>query len=363
MAKINFTKSKFHSHGSSSEEPQSNKQNYSCTPTEEETASFFEELKDIFPQSAILRLVEPCVPSQSSERVRHLSDPVTALFDVKNKQLSAFEMEKKCKTIFESMKITGEEAEYLEQSTKLQAQSNLWFEHRKGRLTASKFARISRARIDSSRSLLKSVMQYNPPVTSRVPALKWGVDHENVARQQYIDMMSHQHNTFECHPAGLMVCIEHSHLGASPDGLVTCVCCGSGLVEIKCPYKHREEHPHQVIDSSFCLSEVEGAMKLNHCHDYYIQVQGQMAVCSKEYCDFVCWTTKGIHIERVLYDADVFRRMKPSLDKFFLIVVLPEILTHKVHDEEEHQNTPASSTAAAWTTDTYCFCRGKNDSL
>ena len=295
MAKINFTKPKFHSHGSSSEESQSNKQNYSCTPTEEETASFFEELKEIFPQSAILRLVEPCVPSQSSERVRHLSDPVTVMSRTTSYQ--HLRWKKSCKTIFESMKITGEEAEYLEQSTKLQAQSNLWFEHRKGRLTASKFARISCARIDSSRSLLKSVMQYNPPITSRVPALKWGVDHENVARQQYIDMMSHQHNTFECHPAGLMVCIEHSHLGASPDGLVTCVCCGSGLVEIKCPYKYREEHPHQVIDSSFCLSEVEGAMKLNHCHDYYIQVQGQMAVCSKEYCDFVCWTTKGFTLK------------------------------------------------------------------
>lgn len=100
----------------------------------------------------------------------------------------------------------------MKQSTKLQALSSLWFQHRKGRLTVSTLARVIHARINKSKSLLKSIMQYNSPVTSKVPALKWGVEHESVARQQYIDLISLQHDSFECHAAGLMiVCTEHSH--------------------------------------------------------------------------------------------------------------------------------------------------------
>ena len=28
----------------------------------------------------------------------------------------------------------------------------------------------------------------------------------------------------------------YSHMGASPDGTVNCVCCGNGVLEVKCPF-------------------------------------------------------------------------------------------------------------------------------
>jgi len=37
-------------------------------------------------------------------------------------------------------------------------------------------------------------------------------------------------------PAGLFVNTDFPHLGASPDGLIPCKCCGEGLLQIKCPY-------------------------------------------------------------------------------------------------------------------------------
>ena len=197
-------------------------------------------------------------------------------------------------------------------------------------------------------------MQYTRTQTNRVPALKWGVNHDDQARQEYIELMKRHHEGFECHPAGLTVNPKYPHLGASPDGVVSCVCCGSGLLEIKCPYKHREEHPLEVVDPDFCLHRSDDEVVLKRNHDYFIQVQGQMAVCEEEYSDFVCWTTKGLHVERIEYSPSIFVQIKPSLDLFFKNTVLPELLTHALKDgntDKEHQTDNQSDDIL------YCLCR------
>ena len=33
----------------------------------------------------------------------------------------------------------------------------------------------------------------------------------------------------------------------------------------------------------------------------FYQVQGQMEVCDVDFCDFVCWTPSGIHVERNIF--------------------------------------------------------------
>ena len=93
-------------------------------------------------------------------------------------------------------------------------------------------------------------------------------------------------------------------------------------------------------------------------HDYYIQIQGQMTICNREYCDFVCWTPKGMHVERISFDPSVFHKIKPSLDRFFLSFVLPELLTHSVQDgvtdngDTDKENTPGPVHASS-----FCLCR------
>ena len=340
--------------------PQNKQQASIPAPNEDEMSSFFQHLNSAHPTSAILSLVEPRQHScPSPERVRHLPQPLTSLFNQENKALNKVQLKEACTSTFESMSITAEEADYLECSTKLQSCSSLWFDHRKGRITASKFAQVSRTGVEGSLSILKTVMQYTP-LLSNVPAIKWGVQHENDARQEYVEQTQQEHILFECHPAGLTVHPDYPHLGASPDCLISCSCCGDGLVEIKCPYKHRDEHPHQIHDPKFCLCPVDESVLLSKKHDYYIQIQGQMAICNREYCDFVCWTPKGMHVERISFDPSVFHKIKPSLDRFFLSFVLPELLTHSVKGSvadgvTDKENTPGSVHAS--TPEVYCLCR------
>jgi hypothetical protein len=107
-----------------------------------------------------------------------------------------------------------------------------------------------------------------------------------------------------------------------------------------------------VSDAKFSLHRVAEAVQLKSTHDYYTKIQGQMAICNKDYCDFVCWTPKGMHVERVAFDASVFTRIRPSLDHYFQSIVLPELLIQDGDGKAGKENHfPANSSPV------YCLCR------
>ena len=85
--------------------------------------------------------------------------------------------------------------------------------------------------------------------------MHWGISHEDVARKAYIELIQQDHDNFECSSSGFHVNPQFPHLGASPDGIITCDCCGKGLIEIKCPFKYHNVHD-AVHDSSFFLKKV-----------------------------------------------------------------------------------------------------------
>ena len=69
-----------------------------------------------------------------------------------------------------------------------------------------------------------------------------------------------------------------SAIRATPDGFVTCTCCGDGLVEIKCPFSVKDSH-------SDILKSQKGSFLNTHgliaSHKYYTQVQGQLLITEK----------------------------------------------------------------------------------
>ena len=299
--------------------------------TKTEQKEFFSKLKDIQKDSSILSMVYTTEASLDTERriVRKLPMPLTDLMDEKYVDMSDTDLAVVCADMFPgAIKITEDEAEYLEESTKLQSQCLLWFKYRTGRITASKFAAVSRANlVNPPMSLVKQILNTTSFDSSRVPALHWGITNEPRACNAYLEKSSNEHDGLSFEPAGLFINTTFPHLGASPDGLVSCRCCGNGLIEIKCPYKHRDKHPTAVIDNSFCLQPCHnGDIILSRSHPYYIQIQGQLAVCKREYCDFVCWTSVGMHVERITRDQTCFDGIKPTLDiLFFRDILLPQL--------------------------------------
>ncbi|EEC20059.1 hypothetical protein IscW_ISCW022943, partial [Ixodes scapularis] len=59
------------------------------------------------------------------------------------------------------------------------------------------------------------------------------------ARAAFIAKESPKHAGFKVKMSGLLVSPEKPFLAASPDGVVSCLCCGSAILEVKCPWTVR----------------------------------------------------------------------------------------------------------------------------
>lgn len=268
---------------------------------------------------------------------------ITSYYDPKYLKCTKEQLEKECKRIFEQeLKVREEETRYLAKATQLQSQSSFWWEYKKGLLTSSRFLAISRTSIFKPAKSLVSEILFHKQLTSKVPALSWGITNEEKARSSYNNISLHKHSDFVLSCTGLHINPRFPHLGASPDGLISCSCCGNGVLEIKCPYSVCKGIPTVVAYL------VDG--KLSCKHAYYYQVQGQMGILERSYCDFVVWTPRDTFIERTLFNQCFFDTMKKKLDSFFVSVILPKVLTNN-HEDRGSSHHPSEADGI------FCYCR------
>lgn len=203
--------------------------------------------------------------------------------------------------------------EEIERNTKQQSGTPLWFAFRAGRVTASTaHAACHTPLLCPSLSFVKR-MCYPDEHSFSCPATEWGRAKEKVAREAYIAEASKRHVDFQCKKSGLHISSAHPFLAASPDGLVSCVCCSDGIVELKCPFKAQ--------------SVEEASQRKNSCHAYFCQVQVQLFACQRNYCDFVLWTPSDFHLERISIDSSFCSETVEKCEKFFESVLLPELLS------------------------------------
>ena len=145
---------------------------------------------------------------------------------------------KKAEQLFYQLNVTQEQCDAIELTTRRQRESDTWYNQCQGRLTASSFHSVlnMESKTDPTTFLQRVLMKED---LSHIPAINWGIKNQETARQEYTREMSQRHDDFKCTTAGLVVNPQYPHLGATPDGFVSCTCCGDGLVEIKCPFPSR----------------------------------------------------------------------------------------------------------------------------
>ncbi|XP_071100192.1 nucleolar transcription factor 1-A-like [Haliotis cracherodii] len=227
-----------------------------------------------------------------------------------------------------SLLVTRGEARAVEAATKGQSACEAWYHHRRGRITASSFAKVIDCVNFECRkvSVVKKLLQ-----DIRYPTSTWGLDHEATALDAYKSRISCYHDNLRLTPCGFVISPKFPHLGATPDSWVECACCGVGVVEVKCPFpalspSSTAKCPFHFLDPHKKATPL-CATSLPHDHAYYCQVQGQMAVCDVQYCDFVCWSPNDIHVERILRDKHFFNSIKQDLDSFYECDMIPAILS------------------------------------
>jgi putative phage-type endonuclease len=147
-----------------------------------------------------------------------------------------------------------------------------WFAKRLGKVTASRIADLmaktktgpGASRANYLAQLVTERLTGTPTESYKSPAMDWGIEQEAAARAAYsartgvlVDEVD-----FVDHPT--------MQAGASPDGLVG----EDGLIEIKCP------------NTSTMLEYLEDR---TIPQKYRLQMQWQLAVTGRDWCDFVAF--------------------------------------------------------------------------
>ncbi|GFW63951.1 yqaJ domain-containing protein [Trichonephila clavipes] len=198
----------------------------------------------------------------------------------------------------------------LESETRGQASSERWRYERSLRLSSSFFKEIACRKKSTPCSKLVMRIVYGRDLCNA--AMKYGLANEEIARKQY----EREYST-EVKICGLFVDKDKPFLCASPDGLVG----DDGLIEIKCPYSARFESnlleflitkKKKKNSLGFKFSNERGIyLPLNH--KFYFQIQGQLFITQRKWCDLYLWCKKDSLTLRIEANEEFWKGIIPKL--------------------------------------------------
>ena len=160
---------------------------------------------------------------------------------------------------------------------------------------------------------------------------RWGIKCEPKAIRKLESYLRENgsHSDFHLKSCGLHISITHPFIAASPDTLLICSCHGKIVIEVKCPFTHRNDHVLEAAstDKNFCLFVAEdGKLELEKNHQYYSQCQTQMLVCNTSLCYFVVYTEVDFVCLPVTLDTMLVESILSRSKLFVLEAVMPELI-------------------------------------
>ena len=183
--------------------------------------------------------------------------------------------------------------------TTMEQGSPEWLQIRLGKVTASKMSDVlskgrgtapSKTAETYMMELIAEKLTGQSKLFFENDAMRWGTETEPQARAMYSinnDFVSVEEVAF----------VEHNEfIGISPDGLVG----DDGLLEIKCPAS---------------VTQIKRALSDDYAVDYYEQIQCQLWVTERKWCDFVSFDPRldcaaGYLQQRVMRDEKFIADMQ-----------------------------------------------------
>ena len=99
------------------------------------------------------------------------------------------------------------------------------------------------------------------------------------------------------------------------------------MLEIKCPHSVSNTTPNA---SNLSYLVVNGSKQtLSKSHQYYSQIQQQIGVTGRKWCDFFVYSRYGFHLERIHFDTDRWKSLKDGAEYFFRHHIAPYLIQNK----------------------------------
>lgn len=197
-----------------------------------------------------------------------------------------------------------------------------WYLARKGKLTASEIVNIlvkgcGKEEVFGKKALTylnekvaehfmedEMFVYYMTDVKKSAPAMRWGTEYEDTAREQY--ELYTKKRVMDCPFTPLKGYEEF--VGGSPDGRLSTL---DRIIEIKCPYGYANHIEHCKWDKPEDL--------LAGNPQYYAQVQLNMLITGTELCDFISYSPMfrhglDLHILEVPLDKEYTKNLMERIE-------------------------------------------------
>jgi len=172
-----------------------------------------------------------------------------------------------------------------------------WHKIRLGKFTASNFNIFMTDKISKTKE-----KELDKKASEIITGVLADSDFKNIHIERGIILEDEARNIYELETGNkvdLVGFVElDSFVGCSPDGLIG----EDGIIEIKCKDNH-----------TFFRTKIDGSIS----KQYFIQVQFQMMVCNRQWCDFVIYNQnfiKSIFIKRIIRDDNAIKEIKKYLE-------------------------------------------------
>jgi len=211
----------------------------------------------------------------------------------------------------EQIRLYRKQLEYLKTLPKVEQRTLEWYDQRKNKLTASAFAQaINKGKFGSRHDLLmtKAFPENEKKQDSmKIAPLRHGIMLEDMTARCY----SQRKGNIKLNLFGMISHPTIEYIGASPDAINEL----GIMVEIKTPYRRK----------------VDG----NIPEEYILQMQGQMAACNIQECDFV-----DAEIQTVLRDEYLSSiSLSASTDHGIILEYITKTNEHKFMYSDEYFTT------------------------
>jgi len=188
------------------------------------------------------------------------------------------------------------ESDYIESLNVVETSTEAeWQQQRLGKFTASRFGDLMKQGRKKDERFGKMALNYMyekiAEIITGVPhfvdsrAIEWGNDHEDEAIDVFESKtgaeVQRMGTVFHQYP-------KLHYVGSSPDGFIG----EDGIIEVKCPY--------------VSANHIKTALTQELSDEYYFQVQGNLMVTGKHWCEFISYDPrcKGLELEHFTIERD-----------------------------------------------------------